>query len=232
MIARLLDGLFPRFCPLCQGEPIGETLLCHACRTSLPKLPEGVCRRCGMLFPGELPEGCAICRRESRVGEGFFCPFVFQEPVDQLVTGLKFGDRTEWAALMGELWWQECGEALSRQAPDMVVPIPLHPWRLIRRRYNQSALLAREVARRLGVPLHSKALLRLRWTLPQTRLSRAERVKNLMGAFWARPAVVKGRTVVVLDDVMTTGATLQNAVATLYRAGASRVMIACFARTL
>ncbi len=154
-------------------------------------------------------------------------------PARQLVHRLKYGDRLELAHAMGA-WMVRAGDELLTEA-DVVMPVPLHRARLARRRFNQAALLARVVAERTGLPADVRSLERVKPTPPQVGLSRSQRAANMQGAFRvdaeARFAVDE-KAVVLVDDVMTSGATINAAARALLRAGARRVDVLVFARVV
>ncbi|MDL1859732.1 ComF family protein [Betaproteobacteria bacterium PRO7] len=145
-----------------------------------------------------------------------------------MVIALKFGHRLELARVFGELLAERMGERLPRDT--LLAPVPLAFERHAERGFNQAREIARIVARRLALPLAADALARVKHGVPQERLTLAARRRNVRGAFAAR-ADVRGRTVVVVDDVMTTGATLDEVAAVLKRAGAARVLNLVLART-
>ncbi|OSM02180.1 putative competence protein F [Magnetofaba australis IT-1] len=175
---------------------------------------------------------CGACHDQVDIQDATWRAFPYEEPIRTLATGLKYHDRTRWAHLLGA-WAATRLEAPVRAfAPDCITPMPLH-WRrlLFKRGYNQSALLARVLAKRLGVPLDTRGLRRARATPPQTGLSRRARLRNVRGAFAVRDDRFMGRRVLLIDDVMTTGATTFEAARVLKRAGAAQVAVACMART-
>ena len=152
-------------------------------------------------------------------------------PARTLVHRLKYSDRAELAQPIGR-WMARAGAELLAEA-DLLVPVPLHPVRLWRRRFNQAAALAREVSRQTHVPCDLAALRRVKATRSQVGLSRTPARRECAGAFKvAEAADVKGRKIVIVDDVLTSGATLNAASRVLLRAGASRVDVLVFARVV
>lgn len=156
----------------------------------------------------------------------------YDEISSQLVSGLKFSDKTHLAKPMAKMA-ARAGTAFLTSA-DIIAPVPLHYFRLIRRKYNQSSLLAAEISRLSGLPYEPCLLKRRINTKPQTGLPRAERKQNITGAFSVnrrKIPLIKGKHIVLIDDVMTTGATITECARALLESGASGVYALTFART-
>lgn len=227
---RFLDLLFPPVCPSCHQSVRAVHRLCRNCLDSLPPLPENHCLRCGARTSRPEP-GCGACLNNPHALDAAYFAFPYDGRVAELILGFKFLDRPERSRLLATLCWERLERALYWEDPDLVVPMPLHFRRLLWRRYNQSALLAGEMGVRLGKPLVTDLLIRHKQTRPQTRLNAHARRLNVHGAFSViRPERLTGRSVLLVDDVFTTGATMQAAVVTLKRAGAGRVSGLCLAR--
>jgi ComF family protein len=155
----------------------------------------------------------------------------FDEISRALVHALKYGDRLDLAPMMGR-WISHAGGELLAEA-DALVPVPLHWRRLWARRFNQSAMLAATISLQTGVPIAAGALKRVKPTLQQVGLSRPERAANVQGAFRVPPdgrAAVAGRRLILVDDVLTSGATVDGCARALLRAGAANVDVLIFAR--
>ncbi|EKO39166.1 MAG: putative amidophosphoribosyltransferase [Solidesulfovibrio magneticus str. Maddingley MBC34] len=228
-------------CQACQGLlPADASLpLCPACRDRLAPRLGGFCPRCGAM--GENAEAtpglCLDCRRDGRPWDGFAFHGRYEGLLRELVLGFKFHGRLGQGRLLAGFLAAAWRRAAARDgpgcpdgAPDLLVPTPLYPRRLAWRGFNQSLELARLLGREIGTPLAPLALARLRDTVPQSSLPGRERRSNLTGAFAADPAQVAGRRVLLVDDVMTTGATVETAAQALRRAGAARVDVAVAAR--
>jgi ComF family protein len=200
---------------------------CHLCREALPWRQEGgVCPPCWERLtwtPG--------CRTAPGPLRALLWAAEYQGPIRHLVHGLKFEDMDYLAAPLGRRMAGRLGPIAFAHRADLVVPVPLHFWRRYRQGYNQAELLAREVARCSGLPLDSRALRRRRAGRRQLGLSRRERRRSLAGCFTADPARARGRTFLLVDDVVTTGATLETCARALLDAGALAVVGCVLART-
>jgi ComF family protein len=234
-LARGLDWLLPPLCLGCRSSPpegIDRLSLCPRCRRLLRPVGERRCPTC--LAPIGDPSAprlwrCAACRRRPPAWDRLLVGWLYEAPLREVVVGLKFGRLEYLAAAMGAELVARFGSELS--ACDAVAPMPLHWWRAWRRGYNQAELLARAVADAVELPLVG-GLRRSRRTRPQTGLDRSARQRNLDGAFrWrGKPANARGHWLLI-DDVFTTGATLESAARELRAAGASRITAMAFAGT-
>jgi ComF family protein len=207
-----LGFALPQRCPGC-GEPaMARRVLCASCRALIPRLRVPLCARC--LAAGREPSGCT-----RHAGFKVFTPWIFDDYAAQVVHALKYGGRPSLAAPLGRTLGGAVPATWLR--PDLVLEVPLHPARERERGYNQAAELADALAGVLGAPRLPGALARVRATPPQAKLGEAARRRNVAGAFAvARRSGLAGRRVLVVDDVMTTGATLEACLDVLGRAGA------------
>jgi ComF family protein len=234
--ALLLDLVYPPAC-LCCREAVGaHGGLCAFCWNGVGFIERPFCERLGTPF--ESDEASGMISLEAAAHPPVFARARAVARYDGdaargLVSRLKFHDRLELAEPMGR-WMARAGAELLAEA-DLLVPTPLHRLRLAARRFNQSAELARVVSRESAVPLESRALERVRRTAPQVGLTRGQRAANLAGAFRVDAAAkerISGRKIVLVDDVVTTGATANAAARALLKAGAARVDLLVFARTV
>jgi len=225
-LVHALARALPQRCALC-AAPSRERLLCAPCALSLPALA-AACPRCALPVPGS--EVCGGCLRHPPPYSAAIAAFVYAFPVDRLVGRLKYAHDLALADLLA----QSLAAAVVRRAgsslPDLIVPLPLAPARQRSRGFNQAMEIARPLARQLSRPI-AAALERKRDGPAQAALPRAARARNLRGAFTATNAV-GGRHIAIVDDVMTTGATLSAAATACLRAGAARVDVWIVARTL
>jgi len=235
----LLHLLLPLPCLGCAAplRRVGEDFhLCLRCRGRLRPHRPG-CPRCGAPYPGGRrgAEPCAACRRRAPGYRRCLAPWCFAPPLDAVFHHLKFrrrGDLGERVARPLAAWLRQ-RRVVETERLDLVVAVPLHPLRRLRRGYDQAVRLARPLARHLDLPT-ATALRRVRSTPPQTTLHREARRANLEGAFavrrsWRRR--LAGRRVLLVDDVATTGASLDAAARALRRGGASVVVAVAAART-
>jgi ComF family protein len=213
--------VFGGSCYLCRGK--AGALLCAPCRADLPGPGAALCPRCALASPGGAV--CGRCLAQPPAFDATHAALAYEFPADVLVQALKFRGELSLAPYLGELLAQR----IPQGDAQVVVPVPLSAARLRARGYNQSLEIARSVARATGARLAPELCERDRDTAVQMDLPLEARAKNVRGAFRC-PGIVGG-TVAVLDDVMTTGATLNEVAATLKRAGAARVVNWVVART-
>jgi len=236
-IQTAFDQLLPPTCILCGGAGDDGLDLCTGCRTDLPGIAP-CCGRCALpLPPGRLDGAlCGRCQRRPPPFEHCVAAFRYQDPLPALVAGIKFRGRMNHLRLLGALMADAIVDqrttptGAEAQDPDAIIPVPLHHRRLRERGYNQALELARHLSDRLDLPMDPHCCSRHRPTPPQSSLERRARLTNVRGAF-ATHRRQDGRHLVVVDDVVTTGATVAELARSLRQAGATRVDIWCLART-
>lgn len=227
--------VYPPSCVACQGATAEAQAICARCWSGIGFIERPYCERLGTPFEVDLGAGlvspAAIADPPVFARARAVCRF--DGTARELVHRLKYGDRTELALTLGRMMGQAGRELLAEA--DLIVPVPLHRTRLWGRRFNQAAALAQVLAGKSGVALAPTALARVKRTKQQVGLSRPQRADNLQGAFKVLPVmkpVVEGRRVLLVDDVLTTGATANAAARALLRAGATRVDMLTFARVV
>ena len=237
-LARLgLDLVLPPRCVACDQVVTGAGQLCAACFKAMSFVTEPCCVRCGTPFrhagQGGRPMACDPCVQDPPPWREGRAALRYDDQARRLIVPLKHGDRVDLAAaLAGHM--ARAGASLLRDA-DLLVPVPLHRRRLRARRYNQSALLARALGRVAARPVLVDALVRTRPTASLAGKTRRERAAIVAGAFAVRPsrlALVAGRRLLLVDDVLTTGATARACTAALLVAGAARVDLVVAARAM
>lgn len=232
---RVLDTLYPPVCLVCDRPVSAPDTLCPACFAKLAPITAPFCPRLGLPFAADPGPGvlCAEALADPPPFGRARSAVLYDETARAVIARLKYADRPE-AARFCARPMAEAGREFWDDAP-VLVPVPLHPLRHLLRRYNQSAELARHLARRTGLAVDPRLLARVRSTRRQVGLSAEGRARNVAGAFAADPARIarlEGRPVVLIDDVYTTGATVKAATRALLRAGAARVDVLTFARVV
>jgi len=230
-----LDLLLPPRCLVCGRLTASDQALCAACWGRLAFIEAPYCACCGRPFEFALgPDAlCGPCAAGRPLFERARAALRYDEASRGLLLAFKHGDRTDCAPALAR-WLARAGAELLADA-DAIVPVPLHWWRLFRRRYNQSALLAKAVGRLAGKPVLPDLVRRRRWTPSQGRLGAAERRRNVAGAFAIAPghaAAIRGRQLLLVDDVLTTGATAEAVTRALLEAGARTVDLLVVARVV
>jgi len=229
--ATLLEFFLPRMCLFC-GVPVGEAAavaVCPGCEAQIQWVASPLCICCGMAFADRdgADRLCGDCQADPPPFAKARAAALYDGVVAQAITGFKFSRQLAFLPVM-QHWLQRplCLELAA--AAELLAPVPLHPKRIKQRGFNQSLLLAKAFP---GAPLAREAVVRTRHTPPQVGLNPKQRRDNVKGAFAVpAPALVKGKTVLLVDDLLTTGATVKECARVLRRAGASRVEVLTVAR--
>lgn len=235
-IYRLItDAILPPRCLSCGVQVMAPGALCGACWDRVCFLTRPCCATCGFPFAYDQGDGalCAACLATPPLFSRMRAAIAYDDASRDFVLAFKHGDRTEQARPLAN-WLFRAGRDILADA-DLIVPVPLERWRLFRRRYNQSALLAQAIARQSGVPAALDLLERHRRTRSQGRLSIAQRRRNVAGAFRVHArwrGRLARRRLVLVDDVYTTGATVEACSRALLRAGAADVDVLTLARVV
>ena len=224
-----LDFLLPPRCVLC-GQPSGSICICAACKTDLPWSGPR-CYQCALPLGSPKDNICGACIRKSPPFTHTVCPLQYEFPADRLVQSFKFQRQLAAGRVLSHLM---CEYVLANEPshPDVLIPVPLHNFRMLKRGFNQAGELAAYAGRVLDIPLLTTALRRHRNTKAQSGLSRKQRRKNVRGAFYWHGTQNPGRHVALIDDVMTTGTTVIECARVLRKAGVKRVDVWVAARAI
>jgi len=230
-----LDLALPPLCASCRA-PLGDGVgLCAECWSKLSLIEPPFCARLGIPFTYD--PGPGLLSMEAIASPPAYdrarAAVRYDDVARSLVTSFKYGDRLDLAPMMGR-WMARAGRELLADA-DALMPVPLHWRRLWARRFNQAAALAGAISEISGVPVMRAGLKRMRPTPQQVGLSRTDRATNVQGAFRVPPddkAIVKGKRLVLIDDVLTSGATVDTCARALLRAGCAHVDVLVFARVV
>lgn len=230
-----LDAVLPPLCLACGAQVAEPGSLCGACWERITYIGPPVCAACGLPFAVDAgPEMlCGACLAEPPPFGRARAVFRYDGASRALVLRFKHADRIEGAPAFAR-WMARAGAELLKGC-DLLVPVPMHRWRLFLRRYNQAAVLAMALGRLSAIPVATGVLIRRRRTPPQGHLGRAERASNVKGAFATAsfaPSRLEGRRVVLVDDVLTTGATVGECARVLRKAGAAQVDVLTLGRVV
>ncbi|MCI8726356.1 MAG: ComF family protein [Hungatella sp.] len=228
-VARRAAGLgvnivFPRRCPVC-GEivvPFGE-LICPGCAGRLSLIRQPVCKKCGKEVESDRVEYCFDCTRHRHGFERNLALLNYDETASRSMAAIKYQNRREYLDFYGQAVCLKYGKSIKRFHPDGVVPVPVHSSRKKIRGFNQAEILAKHISTNLEIPMYPDALKRIKKTAPQKELNPAERLRNLKEAFVPGQLPGEVRTVLLVDDIYTTGSTLEACTGVLKSMGVCRV---------
>jgi ComF family protein len=231
------DWIFPPSCILCRKSSHNgpSIFLCQNCAIGLFPILEPMCPRCGLphAFSEGEPHLCGNCLKRKAFFDRARAAFYYESSGRELVIKFKFNKGFYLAPDLIRMAHDRITTQLNREDLDLIVPVPLHPKRLRNREYNQSLLLAREIKKILRLPILISALIRQRWTTPQTQLPMSQRARNVKNAFLVkRPEMVADKRVLLVDDVFTSGSTVDECARKLKQAGASRVEVFTLTRVV
>lgn len=222
-LGTLTDLIYPRRCPVCDRavSPFGS-LVCETCKEAFEYVREPYCMKCGKKLEEEETEYCHDCMRQRHLFDRgrALCSY---RSISDSVYRFKYKGRQEYAAYYAACMERSLGEWIRRCRPDALIPVPIHISKRRVRGYNQAEVLAKELGRRLGIPVESNLIKRVRKTVPMKELSVHDRQNNLKRAFKICRNDVKLSTIIIIDDIYTTGSTIDAMSYELRRAGIKRV---------
>ncbi len=234
---RLLASLvYPKHCPLCRSEFENESTLnnlCTGCRISIVQNQAGYCTSCGRSGMHASGTGCVACAREKNRFDGVICLGPHRGFLREAIVRMKHAGQQSLTDALGSLIAEQMAKQLAGQIPEFLLPLPMHWKRRLLRGDGASMILAKATCRASGIPLNRHALFCTRRTKKQSTLSVTGRQKNVKGAYDVRDArSVKGKRVAIVDDTMTSGASVNEAATVLKRAGAKSVFAIVAARAV
>lgn len=223
-VEQLLSILYPRRCPVCHGIVMPKGLLiCPDCRKKLSYVKQPACKKCGKELREESLEYCLDCMRKRPQYEWGVALLNYDKAARDSISAFKYKNRREYADFYAEEILKKYGRRLHSAHADALVPVPVHPARRRQRGYNQAEELAKRLAAPLGLPVRTDLLIRTRKTLPQKQLNDKERLHNLSQAFCAVKSGKPVKTVILVDDIYTTGSTIEACTAALKGIGIEKV---------
>jgi len=232
-LTKLLDILLPPACSICGASVTENATLCPNCFAQLNFITKPQCRICGRPFEFDIKGDCvcAKCLAEPPLFAKARAAVCYDDTSKKIILPFKHADRLDLLPLMVKLMHTAAEELMSES--DLIIPVPLHRWRLLKRKYNQSALLAQRLAKQYHKIYMPTGLKRIRATNSQGHLAPKERKTNVRKAFKVtKPSAIKGNRILLIDDVLTTGATANECTRVLLKAGAKQVCLLTFAVTV
>jgi ComF family protein len=236
---KFLDLIYPPRCHICQGflfKPSRETpQICPDCLNNLARIASPLCTRCGTPFESQVETDhlCEGCLRRPPVFDALIAPYLYEGGIMEAIHRIKYQGKTHLAGTFAGPLIAMARERLGETKGMIMIPVPLHPKRLRERGFNQGLILSRAIAPALETRIDLLSLRRMRYTRPQTGLKRDERRKNVKGAFGlAGKSGLKRKTVILVDDVATTGNTLNECARVLKRGGCEKVLCLTLARAV
>lgn len=221
---KILELIYPPKCVICEKIlPIGQSL-CEDCRIQLPYIKENYCVKCGKpVF--ENAEYCSDCKKRGHYFTRAVALWSYSPLVKKSLYRFKYSNKRNYAKCYGEELANQYGGVVKQWRIDGVIPVPLYKGKKRTRGYNQAELLAKELAKQFGIPVYDKYLERIKKTVPQKQLNDKERAKNVKNAFKIRKNSVKLKRVLLVDDIYTTGATVNEITRELMQAGITHVYV-------
>lgn len=218
-----LGILFPKTCPICDKALGHGEDICGECVRKIHFIGEPRCKKCGKQLSDVRTEYCPDCSRNSHVYKTGIAAFLYDDLISKSIYRFKYHNRRSYAEYYGKAISKQYGTIIKRWNADVIIPVPIHEKKRIRRGYNQAELISRSLGRELHMETDSSYLVRMANTKPQKEMNKAERKKNLENAFKLTGNVVKYNKIILVDDIYTTGSTIDECARTLMAGGAREI---------
>lgn len=220
----LINLLFPLRCPVCDGiVPIGEGRICRGCRPKIRYITEPSCRKCGRQLNDDSKVFCTECEKAKHIFDQGIALYDYQS-IKKSMYRFKYKGRREYAKFYAEDIYCHFKDDIIKMKADIIVPVPLHKSRKRSRGYNQAELISAHLSRLSGIPMHRDIVRRIKKTVPQKKLDARQRENNLKKAFNIKPnVVILNKSVIIVDDIFTTGSTIDAVAYEFKRCGAKAV---------
>ena len=219
--------IYPPRCPGCDEIIMPGEDLCGTCKGSIHTVQEPVCKRCGKPMQDERGEYCTDCTKKKHVYQQGKAVFVYRGAIRQSMYRFKYSNKREYAAYYAKVAASLHGDWIKRNNIEVLVPIPMYMGKQRRRGYNQAEVFARALGKELGIPVDTGIVKRVRDTIPQKELSDKERRHNLKNAFQLTPNIVEYKQIMLIDDIYTTGSTMDAVAEVLLSGGAKNIYYIC-----
>lgn len=227
VFAGILDLFYPPRCPFCDELLMPGEMLCADCGVMDWNVREPVCKRCGKPLEMEREEYCGDCSRKKHNYRQGKAVFVYRDRVRQSMYRFKYSNRREYAGFYAREAARLYADWVAACGIEVIIPVPMYPGKKRRRGYNQAEVFARELGKELNLPNDSRIVRRLRDTVPQKELNDRQRRKNLKNAFQLSEDVVKYSQILLVDDIYTTGSTIDAVAEVLLSGGAKNIYYIC-----
>lgn len=224
MVIRIL---YPRRCPICQEIIVGNGYVCSACKKELPYIKEPRCKKCGKSLDEDVQEYCFDCAKGKHVFDKGVAVWRYTKAMKQSIHRFKYDNKREYADFFVEEVIKHYGEWIGSMQVDAVIPVPLHRSKQRMRGFNQAELIAKGIGKALDLPVETKYVERYRKTKVQNVLNDTERKNNVKKAFKITCNDVKLKRILLVDDIYTTGSTIDAIAEVLKTAGAEQVYFCC-----
>ena len=219
----LLSIFFPRRCPLCDEVILYEEKICKKCAKKVPYIKEPVCKRCGKQLENERQEYCADCGRKIHHFTQGKAVFLYQKEMKLSMYRFKYAGKREYVDFYVQEAVKRYENWIKKIGIEVIVPVPVHRRRKRERGYNQAEVFAKALGKEINIPVNSEVISRIKNTAPQKELTVVQRKDNLKGAFQVGANIVKYNKILLVDDIYTTGATIDTIAELLKRTGAEEV---------
>lgn len=218
---------FPRRCPVCEDILLPGQLICSVCDAKVKRISEPVCKKCGKPLENERSEYCSDCGRKKHFYTQGKAVLVYEGDIRRSMYRFKYANKREYAAFYAKEAEKSYGRWLEKKGVQAIVPIPMYVWKKRQRGYNQAEVFAKTLGKHTGIYVDCRLIKRIRNTVPQKELNDVERRQNLKNAFQLIPDIVEYKQVVLVDDIYTTGSTMDAVAEVLLAAGVQQIYYIC-----
>lgn len=227
ILKELTDCFYPPRCPVCDEILSPGVLVCPPCEKEVRPVFEPVCKKCGKPLEDARREYCGDCAQRKHIYKQGKAVFVYRTGIKKSMYRFKYSNRREYAAFYAKCAAEIHGDWIRKKRVEVIVPVPMYIGKKRRRGYNQAEVFARALGKEMGIPVDAKLVKRVRNTTPQKELSNKERQRNLKKAFQLTQDIVKYSKILLVDDIYTTGSTMDAVADTLLSGGAVDIYYIC-----